>query len=34
MRGPGDVLYTAYERQLVKGLPPERLPRHLSLIHI
>ena len=32
MRGPGDVLYTAYERQLVKGLPPERLPRHVGLM--
>ena len=32
MRGPGDVLYTAYERQLVKGLPGERLPRHVGLM--
>ncbi|WP_288756488.1 isoprenyl transferase [uncultured Dermacoccus sp.] len=32
MRGPGDVLYTAYERNLVKGLPPERLPRHVGLM--
>lgn len=32
MRGPGDVLYTAYERQLIKGLPPERLPRHVGLM--
>ncbi len=32
MRGPGDVLYTAYERQLVKGLPPELLPRHVGLM--
>lgn len=26
------MLYTAYERQLVKGLPPERLPRHVGLM--
>ena len=29
MRNP---LYTAYERQLVKGLPGERLPRHVGLM--
>ena len=32
MRGPGDVLYTAYERQLIKGLPSDRLPRHVGLM--
>lgn len=32
MRGRGDVLYTAYERQLIKGLPGERLPRHVGLM--
>lgn len=32
MRGPGDVLYNAYERQLVKGLPTERLPRHVGVM--
>lgn len=32
MRGASEVLYTAYEHQLVKALPSERLPRHVGLM--
>ena len=31
MRG-SDVLYSAYEKQLVRGLPAERMPRHVGVM--
>ena len=32
MRGPSDLVYGAYERQLARSLPTENLPRHVGVM--
>ncbi|MBC9958268.1 isoprenyl transferase [Yimella sp. cx-51] len=32
MRGPSDLVYSAYERHLARSLPTENLPRHVGVM--